>query len=61
MDYYIERAAEFEYFQNTEFEKLFVLDDELKPYELKNKDDKNYFIKGFIDRFDNLEKVKLML
>ncbi len=56
VDYYMERAEEFEYFQNTEFEKEFALDDDLNPYVLKSKDDKNYFIKGFIDRFDNLEK-----
>ena len=54
VDYYIERAEEFEYFANTEFEKEFALDSELKPYILKDKDDNNYFIKGFIDRFDNL-------
>ena len=54
VDYYIERAEEFEFFQNTEFEKEFALDSELKPYILKDKEDKNYFIKGFIDRFDNL-------
>jgi len=55
VDYYIENAKEFNYFKNTEFEKEFALDDELKPYELKDKDDKNYFIKGFIDRFDILQ------
>ncbi len=55
VDYYIERADEFEYFSNTEFEKEFALDSELKPYILKNKDDSNYFIKGYIDRFDNLK------
>lgn len=55
VDYYIEKADEFEYFENTEFEKEFALDSELKPYVLKDADDKNYFIKGFIDRFDNLE------
>lgn len=55
VDYYIERSEEFEYFQNTEFEKEFALDNDLKPYTLKNEDDKNYFIKGFIDRFDDLE------
>jgi len=54
VDYYIERADKLEYFQKTEFEKEFALDSELKPYKLKDKDDKNYFIKGFIDRFDNL-------
>ena len=56
VDYYIENASEFEYFKNTEFEKEFALDDELKPYKLKDKKDRNYFIKGYIDRFDNLEK-----
>ena len=55
VDYYIERAEEFEYFQNTEFEKEFALDGELKPYTLKDEDDSNYFIKGYIDRFDNLD------
>jgi len=55
VDYYIKYADEFNYFKDTQFEKEFALDSELKPYELKNKDDKNYFIKGFIDRFDNLE------
>jgi len=55
VDYYIQRAEGFEYFQNTEFEKAFALDDELKPYEIKDKFDENYFIRGFIDRFDNLE------
>ena len=54
VDYYIERAEEFEFFKNTEFEKEFALDGKLKPYNLKDEDDKNYFIKGFIDRFDNL-------
>ena len=55
VDYYIERADEFEHFGNTEFEKEFALDSDLKPYTLKDKDDKNYFIKGYIDRFDNLD------
>ncbi|MAC83953.1 MAG: hypothetical protein CL624_07440 [Arcobacter sp.] len=44
------------YFSNSEFEKEFALDSELKPYTIKDNDDRNYFIKGFIDRFDNLEK-----
>ena len=52
--YYIKNAKEFEYFKNTEFEKEFALNDELKPCELKDKKDTSYFIKGFIDRFDNL-------
>ncbi len=55
VDYYIENAKEFEYFQNSEFEKEFALDKELKPYTLKDKDGTEYFIRGFIDRFDNLE------
>jgi len=54
VEYYIERADEFEHFKNTEFEKEFALDSELKPYTLKDKEDRNYFIKGYIDRFDNL-------
>jgi len=56
VDYYIEKADEFEHFKNTEFEKEFALDSKLKHYKLKDKEDKDYFIKGFIDRFDNLEK-----
>ena len=55
VDYYIERAEELEYFQNTEFEKAFALDDALKPYAIQDENDKNYFIRGFIDRFDNLK------
>ena len=55
VDYYIENAHEFDYFKNSEFEKEFALDEELKPYSIKDEDDKNYFIRGFIDRFDNLE------
>ncbi len=54
VDYYIKYAEEFNYFQDTEFEKEFALDAQLKPYMLKDKEDQNYFIKGFIDRFDNL-------
>ena len=55
VDYYIERAEDLEYFQNTEFEKEFFLDADLKPYQAIDKNDKGYFVKGFIDRFDNLE------
>ncbi len=55
VNYYIVNAKEFEYFQNSEFEKEFALDSKLRPYKPKNKEDKDYFIKGFIDRFDNLE------
>ncbi len=53
--YYIKNASAFEYFSKSEFEKEFALDAELKPYTLISKEDKNYFIKGFIDRFDNLD------
>jgi len=56
VDYYIENASEFNYFKNSEFEKEFALDSALKPYRLQDKKDTNYFIKGFIDRFDNLEE-----
>jgi ATP-dependent exoDNAse (exonuclease V) beta subunit len=55
VNYYIDNAKVFKYFESTEFEKEFALDDDLKPYRLKDKEDTNYFIKGFIDRFDNLE------
>ena len=55
VDYYIERAEEFEYFQNSEFEKAFALDDGLRPYGIEDDTDQHYFIRGFIDRFDNLE------
>ncbi|MGB3751190.1 MAG: PD-(D/E)XK nuclease family protein, partial [Arcobacteraceae bacterium] len=55
VNYYIKNADEFNYFKNTEFEKEFALDNQLKPYELKDENDTNYFIKGFIDRFDNLK------
>jgi len=55
VDYYIDKANEFKHFKNTEFEKEFALDNDLKPYKLKDENDKNYFIKGFIDRFDNLD------
>ncbi|MDF1884474.1 PD-(D/E)XK nuclease family protein [Sulfurimonas sp. SAG-AH-194-C21] len=56
VEYYIDNAVEFEYFQNSEFEKEFALDSKLQPYTLTDENDKNYFIKGFIDRFDDLEK-----
>lgn len=55
VDYFQEFKEELEYFKHSEFEKEFALDIELKPYKIKDKYDKNYFIKGFIDRFDNLE------
>ena len=56
VEYYIQQAEEFEHFRHTEFEKEFALDKSLKPYQLKNEDDENYFIKGAIDRFDNLQE-----
>lgn len=55
INYYEEKKEELNYFINSEFEKEFALDDELKPYKLTDENDKNYFIKGYIDRFDNLE------
>ena len=54
VDYYIAHAEEFSYFQHTAFEKEFLLDAELKPYERKYEEDYDYFIRGFIDRLDNL-------
>lgn len=56
INYYDEKKEELNYFANSEFEKKFTLDNELNPYTLKNKDDKDYFIKGYIDRFDNLKE-----
>lgn len=55
INYYQEKKEELNYFINSEFEKEFALDNELKPYKLIDENDKNYFIKGYIDRFDNLE------
>ena len=55
VDYYIKHAQEFGFFANSEFEKEFALDADLKPYDLTCKEDTNYFIKGFIDRFDALD------
>ena len=55
INYYDEKKEELNYFINSEFEKEFALDINLEPYEIKDKDDKNYFIKGYIDRFDNLK------
>ena len=53
--YYEENKEELNYFINSEFEKEFALDSDLKPYKLLDEQDRNYFIKGYIDRFDNLE------
>jgi hypothetical protein len=55
INYYEEKKEELNYFINSEFEKEFALDNELKPYKLVDENDKNYFIKGYIDRFDNLK------
>ena len=55
INYYDENKKELNYFINSDFEKEFALDNELKPYKLIDENDKNYFIKGYIDRFDNLE------
>ena len=55
INYYEEKKEDLNYFINSEFEKEFALDNELKPYKLIDESDKNYFIKGYIDRFDNLE------
>jgi ATP-dependent exoDNAse (exonuclease V) beta subunit len=55
INYYEKNKEELNYFINSEFEKEFALDNELKPYKLTDENDKNYFIKGYIDRFDNLE------
>ena len=55
INYYEQNKQELNYFINSEFEKEFALDINLEPYEIKDKDDKNYFIKGYIDRFDNLK------
>jgi len=53
VDHYLENMIELEFFNNSEFEKEFFLDTDLKPYEQENEKD-SYFIKGKIDRFDNL-------
>ena len=55
VEYYIEQAPKLNYFQDTEFEKEFALDGNLQPHVLKDKEDTSYFIRGFIDRFDNLD------
>lgn len=55
VDYYIENAEHLDYFQRSEFEKEFLLDSNLQPYKRKDEDDYNYFIRGFIDRCDNLD------
>lgn len=54
VELYDKEKESLEYFANSEFEKEFALDSELKPYKLKDKTDMGYFIKGYIDRLDNL-------
>ncbi|MCT7447153.1 PD-(D/E)XK nuclease family protein [Aliarcobacter skirrowii] len=55
INYYDENKESLNYFINSEFEKEFALDSNLEPYKIENENDKNYFIRGYIDRFDNLE------
>ena len=69
IDYYIEH--EFEFFKNSEPEEFFMLDSEFKPIDLQGLDPKKEadrealkkldndkrFIKGFIDRLDNLSEM----
>ncbi len=55
VDYYIENCQEFNYFSNSKFEFQFALDNNLKPYYLRTSDDTSFFIKGFIDRYDDLD------
>jgi len=54
VDYYNENKEEFENFENTEFEKKFYLNKELSITNVKNENEEEFFIKGFIDRVDNL-------
>ena len=68
VDYFI--ANKFEYFKNSNCEELFMLDsdfkvidlqglepkDEKDKKELKEIDDEHRFIKGFVDRLDNLKE-----
>jgi RecB family exonuclease len=62
VDYYIEH--QFEHFENSNAEELFMLDQDFKVIDLGGKsedeikqiDKDNRFIKGFIDRLDNLSK-----
>ena len=55
INYYNENKEALNYLINSEFEKEFALDSNLEPYKIENENDKNYFIRGYIDRFDNLE------
>jgi RecB family exonuclease len=61
VDYFVEN--EFDFFQNSNAEELFMLDDNFKPIDLETLseekiqqiDKEKRFIKGFIDRLDNLK------
>ena len=55
INYYNENKEALNYLINSEFEKEFALDSNLEPYKIENENDKNYFIRGYIDRYDNLE------
>lgn len=54
VNHYIEKAVELNYFKNSEFEKKFYFDKDLKPYSPKDRDDERIFISGIIDRYDVL-------
>jgi len=61
INYYVENAQELAYFSKSVFEQEFALDEDLKPYELKDENDTDYFIKGYIDRLDLLaDKVNII-
>ncbi|MCT7464710.1 PD-(D/E)XK nuclease family protein [Aliarcobacter cryaerophilus] len=55
INYYDENKEFLNYFINSEFEKEFALNSNLEPYKIENESDQNYFIRGYIDRFDNLD------
>ncbi|ERP30701.1 PD-(D/E)XK nuclease family protein [Chitinivibrio alkaliphilus] len=52
VSYFKDNRAAFDNFKHSEFEKKFLLDENLAPTD----DAKNYFIRGFIDRFDNTKE-----
>lgn len=61
INYYIENAQDLVYFSKSFFEQEFVLDADLKPYTIKDENDTNYFIRGYIDRLDLLtDKVNII-
>lgn len=55
VDYFNQNKEEFENFENTEFEQKFYLDGELNIIDIENENEAGFFIKGYIDRVDNLE------